>query len=346
MKLTLFLALVLAIIGLMINSKKINPYFESSKIHHTKYGFKNPFLKSENQKKKLSDIIKMIITKRPKPKDQITKKIDTNHLIQNINEDQNFITWIGHSTMFLHIYGKTILTDPIFSNRCSPFQFAGPKRYTSPSISIKSLPKIDIVVISHNHFDHLDKNSVKTLSTNTSTIWYVPLGLKEWFVKLGISNVIELDWFDEYEHNNIKIVCLPSQHWSKRNLFKSFDTLWASWLINIGNYKFWFAGDTGYNELQFRKIGDHYGPLDLAAIPIGAYEPRWFMKNFHVNPEESILIHKDIKSKKSIGMHFGTFLLTTEPIDEPSQKIRDIILNDENFKSEFIIPELGNIYDL
>ena len=285
-------------------------------------------------------------TDRPKPRYQVSEKINIDELDKNILYGKNFITWIGHSTMLLHLDGKVILTDPIFSDRCSPVQFAGPKRYTSPSIDIKSLPRIDIVLISHNHYDHLDKNTIKALKNDSSTFWYVPLGLEQWFKALGVENVFELDWFDERNFEDVNIVCLPSQHWSKRSLFKSFDTLWSSWSVKIGDYKFWFAGDTGYNEIQFKEIGDNYGPFDLSAIPIGGYEPRWFMKNFHVQPEESILIHKDIKSRKSIGMHFGTFLLTTEPIDNPSKRIKEILTREIEIRGEFIIPEHGRIYDL
>tara|TARA_Y100001935_G_C17209774_1_gene459457 strand:+ start:36 stop:425 length:390 start_codon:yes stop_codon:yes gene_type:complete len=127
-------------------------------------------------------------------------------------------------------------------------------------------------------------------------------------------------------------------------LFRSFDTLWASWSIEVGNYKFWFAGDTGYNSVQFKEIGESYGPFDLAMIPIGAYEPRWFMKNFHINPRESLLVHKDVKSKKSIGMHFGTFILTTEPINEPAKELIKNMSDGEMKDDSFIIPKLGKIY--
>ena len=346
MKLTIILIVVLATVIFFTSSKKENPYFINFKIHHTKFGFKNPYLKSEVQKKKLGDIFKMMITDRPKPRYQVSKKINIDELDKNILSGKNFITWIGHSTMLLHLDGKVILTDPIFSDRCSPVQFAGPKRYTSPSIDIKSLPRIDIVLISHNHYDHLDKNTIKALKNDSSTFWYVPLGLEQWFKALGVENVFELDWFDERNFEDVNIVCLPSQHWSKRSLFKSFDTLWSSWSVKIGDYKFWFAGDTGYNEIQFKEIGDNYGPFDLSAIPIGGYEPRWFMKDFHVQPDESILIHKDIKSRKSIGMHFGTFLLTTEPIDNPSKRIKEILTREIEIRDEFIIPEHGRIYDL
>ena len=155
-----------------------------------------------------------------------------------------------------------------------------------------------------------------------------------------------MDWFEEQNKSNVQITCLPSQHWSKRSLFKSFDTLWSSWLIQVGSFKFWFAGDTGYNDIQFKQIGDRYGPFDLTAIPIGAYEPRWFMKNFHVNPSESISIHKDVKSKKSIGMHFGTFVLTTEPVMEPVKKIKHLIAEDKSFEGEFLIPRQGIFYSI
>ncbi len=346
MKLTLFLTISLSAILFIATSKNTNPYFNQTKSHHTKFGFRNPYLKPDIEKKKLRDLFKMMNSDRPNPSYQLSNKINIDELNQKIFDGQNFITWIGHSTMLLNLYGKVIITDPIFSERCSPIQFIGPKRYTSPSIDIKALPKIDIVFISHNHYDHLDNNTVKVLKNDTSTVWYVPLGLKPWLVKAGVQNVIELDWYEDNNNSGFNIVCLPSQHWSKRSLFKSFDTLWASWMIKIGGYKFWFAGDTGYNTVQFKEIGDKYGPFDIAAIPIGAYEPRWFMKNFHVQPEESILIHKDIKSKKSIGMHFGTFVLTTEPIDEPTRKIEKIISQNGQIKNQFIIPEHGKIYDL
>lgn len=346
MKLTLFLTIALSALLFIATSRNASPYFNKNKSHHTKFGFRNPYLKPDAEKKKLRDLFKMMASDRPKSSHRLSGKINVDELNRKIFDGENFITWVGHSTMLLNLNGKVIITDPMFSERCSPIQFVGPKRYTSPSIGIKTLPKVDIVVISHNHYDHLDKNTVKLLKNDSSTVWYVPLGLKPWLAKVGVQNVIELDWYEDHNNSEFDIVCLPSQHWSKRSLFKSFDTLWASWLIKIGNYKFWFAGDTGYNRIQFREIGDKYGPIDIAAIPIGAYEPRWFMKNFHVQPEESIFIHKDIKSKKSIGMHFGTFVLTTEPLDEPESRIKKIISEDQLINDQFIIPEHGKFYDL
>ena len=254
MKLTILICIATVLLGLVLNFKISNPYFDPNKPHHTLTGFKNPHLKEDNQRKNFSDLFKMMTTERPNPKPQIKNELSIDSIMQKINSKNNFITWIGHSTMLLHINGKTILTDPIFSDRCSPVQFLGPERYSFPTIDIESLPKIDLVVISHNHYDHLDKNSVKNLGKDSLTVWYVPLGLKKWFEKLNIINVIEMDWFEEKTQDNAVIICLPSQHWSKRSLFKSFDTLWASWSIEVGNFKFWFAGDTGYNKIQFKQL--------------------------------------------------------------------------------------------
>ncbi len=330
----------------MIMLRGQNKFFDGSKAHHTKSGFTNPYLAKEFEKKKFTDLVKMMSENRPDPEFKKSKKIDRISLIDHINSKTDFITWVGHSTLLLHINGKLILTDPIFSDRCAPVQFAGPKRYTSPAISIDSLPSIDIVVISHNHYDHLDKNTVGALKKNQSTKWFVPLGLKTWFEGMGVMNVFELDWYENHSFSGFSVTCLPSQHWSKRTLTKSFDTLWASWSIDVGGFKFWFAGDTGYNSVQFKEIGESFGPFDVSAIPIGAYEPRWFMKNFHVNPEESFKIHNDIKSKKTIGIHFGTFVLTTEPIDEPKTKISKLLKQNNISDDDFIVPKHGEIYFL
>ena len=322
-----------------------NPYYDSSKSHHTISGFTNPYISDINQKKNFSDLYKMMREPRPQISTKINiDEVDINDLSKRIQDDQNFYLWIGHSTILLHVNKKLILTDPIFSGRCSPVQFLGPERYTDPAIKLEDLPEIDIIVISHNHYDHLDYNSVKQIGDTVT--WFVPLGLKKWFNENGISNVVEMDWMDSYIIDGIKIDCLPSQHWSKRTIHKSFDTLWASWLITINNFKFWFAGDTGYNNVQFKAIGQKYGPINLAAIPIGAYEPRWFMKNFHINPEEAVKIHLDVQSEQSIGIHFGTFVLTTEPVEEPAQKL----INARNAyglnENSFLIPQIGKFINL
>jgi len=231
------------------------------------------------------------------------------------------VTWIGHATVLVQYQGINVLTDPIFSARASPFSFMGPKRSAPPALGINQLPPIDFVLISHDHYDHLDEYTVKTLGDRTT--WVVPLGYKKWFADLGVGKVVEFDWWDKRQMSGVTITATPSQHWTGRGFNDRYRSLWASWSVEIGGFKFWFAGDTGYDARIFKEIGERVGPFDLSLIPVGGYEPRWFMKNMHVNPEEAVLIHNDIRSKYSLGIHWGTFPLTAEPIDEPPQRLRE-----------------------
>lgn len=239
--------------------------------------------------------------------------------LQAPDENGLQVTWLGHSTFLVQLDGMNILTDPIFSDRCSPVQWAGPKRLSPPAFSMDSLPAIDVIVISHNHYDHLDRTTVEHLGTTAR--WLVPLKVKQWFEDLGIQTVQELDWWDSTRIENLKIFCTPVQHFSGRTPFDRNETLWAGWAIIGSKQRFWFGGDTGYNPIQFKQIGTNLGPFELALIPIGAYDPRWIMKNHHVNPEEAVRIHQDIRSQFSIGMHWGTFILTDEPIQEPVERL-------------------------
>ncbi|MFT4554067.1 MAG: N-acyl-phosphatidylethanolamine-hydrolyzing phospholipase D [Chlamydiales bacterium] len=246
------------------------------------------------------------------------------------------ITWIGHSTLLIQYRGKNILTDPIFSEIAGPVQFIGLRRYTPPAIMIEQLPRIDYVIVSHNHYDHLDLASVYKLGNDP--LWIVPLKLKSWFINVGIDNVLEMDWWERWSDEKLSVVCTPSQHWSKRTMFDAFETLWASWAIKIDDFNFWFGGDTGYNTIQFKEIGEKLGPFDCAAIPIGSYSPREFMKPFHINPEEAVMIHNDIKSKQSLGIHWGTFVLSKEPIDEPPKRLAEALEKIPNAAPFIAIP--------
>ena len=328
------------LIFLSILFSESNKYYDHSKSHHTPEGFTNPYLSLENQSKSFSSFWKMMKEERPKILGE-QKIIITDISVINgkINTQKDFMVWIGHSTILIHMSGKTILTDPIFSDRCSPVQFLGPKRYSDPAISVEDLPEVDIILISHNHYDHLDRNSV--IKLGNKPIWIVPLGLKDWFENEGITNIREYDWWDEDIVKEIKIYCLPSQHWSKRTILNSFETLWASWAVEINDFRFWFAGDTGYNQYLFSEIGERLGPFDLSAIPIGAYEPRWFMKQAHVNPEESVLIHQDIGARYSVAIHWGTFALTDEPLDEPPKMLRKALIEKEISSDHFFVMQHG-----
>ena len=321
--------------------RSLNPYYEPSKTHHTSRGFTNPYLDPDQENKSLGDLIDMIMEDRPNI-DQIEKKEINVFTVNDLeNAPQWFAVWGGHSTLLLSLDGKLILTDPILSEYCSPVQFAGPKRYTPPALDKNILSMVDLVLISHNHYDHLDYNTVMLVGNRAK--WIVPLGLKPWFKEQGIFEVNEYDWWDEDLVEGLKITCLPSQHWSKRTVLKEFDTLWASWAVEYKRFKFWFAGDTGYNAYQFKEIGEKAGPFDFSAIPIGGYDPRWFMSNFHINPREALEIHLDVKSKQSIGIHWGTFVLTTEPVDEPPRKLRQVMEEKGIDPKEFFAPVHGKI---
>jgi len=239
--------------------------------------------------------------------------------------------------------GKNILTDPQFSGRASPVQWAGPKRVVPPGIDLGDLPHIDIVIISHDHYDSLDTDTVRKLYSRAGgdkTMFFVPLGLREWFQKLGINNVIEMDWWDEQELDGLRIIATPMQHWGKRSPFSRNEHLWASWVIIADDFRFYFGGDTGYSP-HFKETGEKFGPFDLAALPIGAYEPRWFMRNHHINPEEAAQAHTDLRSKKAVAMHWGTFMLTDEPLDEPPVRLKKAMEERGIPEKEFLVLQHG-----
>ena len=253
---------------------------------------------------------------------------------------------IGHSTVLIQMDDVNILTDPHYSKRSSPFSWIGPKRVTQPGIDFLSLPPIDIVVISHDHYDHLDLPTLKRLSENHSPNIYVGLGNKKMMKEYGIKNVIEMDWWDGITYKGIKIQMVPVQHWSARSTDDRRTTLWGGFVFH-GSKKVFFVGDSGYGTGKvFKMIHERIGDMDLSLIPIGAYMPRKFMKNNHVWPEESVKIHQDVKSKQSVGIHFGTFSdLTDESIDDPPKRLKKALEAAGIPESSFIVPELGKTYN-
>ncbi|MGZ5592780.1 MAG: MBL fold metallo-hydrolase [Usitatibacter sp.] len=232
-------------------------------------------------------------------------------------------TWIGHAAFLVQLAGKNILFDPQFSERASPVQFAGPKRIVPLPITIEELPRIDVVLVSHNHYDHLDVDSVKKLAAQKpeGPLFIVPLGLKAWFAELGIERVEEHDWWQARDEGPLRITLVPVQHWSKRTLWDANKTLWGGWVVEGGGLRIIHTGDLGYSR-DARDIGERLGPFDLALIPIGAYAPRWFMKTMHVDPAEALQVRSDLRARRAIGMHWGTFEnLTDEPLDEPPAEL-------------------------
>jgi len=231
------------------------------------------------------------------------------------------VTWIGHSTFLIQTAGLNILTDPQFSERASPVGFAGPRRLLPPGISLTDLPPIDLVLVSHNHYDHLDRPTVLELQRRFRPRFVAPLGLKSWFAAEGIGAAIELDWWNTADLGTVRVTCVPAQHFSIRTPFDANRTLWGGFVVDTPAGRILFAGDTGYSP-DFRVIGERLGPMRLALIPIGGYMPRWFMQPMHVNPPEAVQIHRDVRARQSIGMHWGTFPLTEEPLGEPPVYLR------------------------
>lgn len=266
------------------------------------------------------------------------------------------VTWIGHATVLVQIEGFNILTDPIFEESCSPIPALGPKRVTEPAVLLDDLPRIDGVCISHNHYDHLSMKSVEKLQRRFGNRlkWFIPLGLETWFTSRNIRNFVGLDWMETTElncsadgaSNKLSLVFTPAQHWSMRSGFDRKDSLWGGWAIYGSEHSFWFAGDTGYAPVFKSIIGPKLGPFDVSAIPIGAYSPRWFMKPQHVDPEEAVKIHQEVGSRHSIAIHFATFPLTDEPLDEPIVRLKEAVADSGLEKNEFVALKHGGSLDI
>jgi L-ascorbate metabolism protein UlaG (beta-lactamase superfamily) len=230
------------------------------------------------------------------------------------------ITWVGHSTLLIQLDGVNLLTDPHWSERASPVTFGGPKRVMPPGLAFEDLPPIHLVLISHDHYDHLDVATVRRLAETHRPRFLVPLGLRTWFADLGIQDVEELDWWDRREIRGLTLTCVPAQHFSGRSLSGHNRTLWAGWTVAGRSRRLFFAGDTGYYDV-FKEIGARLGPFDVAAISIGAYVPAAIMRYTHTTPEEALQLFTDVRGQRFVAIHWGTFDLAEEPLDEPPKRL-------------------------
>ncbi len=243
-------------------------------------------------------------------------------LRENARHSVPTVTWVGHATLLVQMDHVSFLTDPIWSDTASPVSFAGPRRFVAPGIALAHLPPIDFVVVSHNHYDHLDLATLEALAErDPETRFFVPLENGERLRKRGIARVEELDWGEAREHAGVRVHCLPAQHWSQRGVGDQDTALWSSWAVVGDERRFYFAGDTGYFD-GFARIAESLGPFDLAALPIGAYEPVAMMQASHLNPEEAIRAAGDLHARAAVAMHFGTFDLSDEPLADPPRRFR------------------------
>jgi len=234
--------------------------------------------------------------------------------------DEVVVTFVGHATFLVQVAGLNLLTDPVYAERASPVAFAGPRRVRAPGVRFDDLPAIAIVLLSHNHYDHCDLGTLRALERRFHPRVVTPIGNGGLLRSAGIGQVEEIDWWQQAREVRLPITLTPAQHFSSRNMFDRNRALWGGFLIEVGGRRILHAGDSGYGP-HFREIARRLGPIDLALLPIGAYEPRWFMKDIHMNPAEAVQAHLDLGARQSIAMHFGTFQLTPEGIDEP---VRDL----------------------
>ncbi len=235
---------------------------------------------------------------------------------QEVKPGELCVTYVNHSTVLLQTAGLTILMDPIWSDRASPFSFIGPRRYRSPGVRLEELPPIDLILLSHDHYDHLDLPTLEWLAAEYCPDFVVPLGVKKRLRKLKTAAIHELDWGDSFETSEAQVCAVPALHFSGRGPFDRNSTLWCGYVIRILGKTIYFAGDTACGEhfAQLRKI---FGPPDLSLLPVGAYEPRWFMSPVHMSPDEAIQAHHVLESRISIGIHQGTFMLADDSLDTP-----------------------------
>jgi L-ascorbate metabolism protein UlaG (beta-lactamase superfamily) len=236
------------------------------------------------------------------------------------NRGDPTVTWVGHSTLLIQLDGVNLLTDPQWSERASPVTFAGPRRVTPPGLRFEDLPPIHLVLISHDHYDHLDVATVRRLAAAHRPRFLVPLGLKAWFADLGISDVEEMDWWATRTEGHLAVTCLPAQHFSGRTLWDRNRRLWSGWAVAGRARRFFFAGDTAFYDV-FKEIGARLGPFDLAAVAIGSYRPATIMKSGHTTPEEALQIFEDVRGRGFVPVHWGTFDLADEPLDEPPRRL-------------------------
>jgi N-acyl-phosphatidylethanolamine-hydrolysing phospholipase D len=257
------------------------------------------------------------------------------------------VTWIGHASFLVQLPGINLLTDPMFSDRASPFRRFGPRRFRPPALALDELPPIDAVLLSHDHYDHLDGATVTGLRDRfgDGLTWFTPLGYRRWFYRRGVRRVVELDWWQEavtepHGEAAARITALPARHWTRRGMRDTRRRLWCSWGVTSSSRRLYFGGDSGYGP-GFAEIGSHAGPFDVAVLPIGAYEPRWFMASSHMTPEEAARAAVDIRAAAVVAGHWGTFRLTDEDPLEPPGRMRTAWASLSLAPSDLHIPDIG-----
>lgn len=261
-------------------------------------------------------------------------------LNEKLSSNDAAVTLVNHSTFLIQLKGFNILTDPVWSKKVGVLNLIGPSRVRKPGINFEDLPPIDLVVISHNHYDHMDLPTLEKLNEKFKPQFLVPLGNKDLLESIGIKTVTELDWWEKFDLRDLKITFTPTQHFSSRGLFDYNKALWGSYMFQFHGSNIYFGGDSGYST-HYKEIYKRLGATDLAFLPIGAYEPNELFKTMHMNPEEAVMAHSDLHSKQSVGIHEGTFKVSAESINQPRVDLKKALIKLSIPEEKFIVLEEG-----
>jgi L-ascorbate metabolism protein UlaG (beta-lactamase superfamily) len=330
----LLIPVLFTLVGVMISAPKykgpVSDHFDGKK-------FINP---GGIQAKGLSDVLKWALTRKRAKWIELPDNYGPRPL--EFNKEGFRITYVNHTTFLIQVDGLNILTDPVWSKRTSPFQWAGPKRMRQPGLRLEDLPKIHVVLLSHNHYDHLDIATMHTVFGAHHPKIITPLGVKAFLDEEKITGATDLDWWDEFSlSGSVLVQSVPAQHFSGRGSLDRDATLWCGYMLTTSAGKLYFAGDTGYNENTFKEIGQKAGEINISIIPVGAYKPRWFMSPIHVSPDEAVKIHLDVKSKVSIASHFGTFALADDSREDPEVDLKNALRDNNILEDKFVLLEEG-----
>lgn len=310
--------------------------------HHPRRGYRNPWPSAQRQGPR-GGFLRWMFERRRRPPGQdplpsSLPRVGTVVLPQELGQAEIAATWLGHSTVLLQAGGVTVLTDPVWAERASPLRFAGPRRWVAPPLAIDCLPRVDIVLQSHNHYDHFDHAATRALARRfPDAVWCLPLGLAGTAMRLGVRVVREMDWEQRVDlalpTGPVGVTAVPAQHFSARGLHDRDRTLWTGFVVSTPAGRLYYAGDTGLHP-EFGRIAAEHGPFALTVLPIGAYEPRWFMRPVHLNPEDALEAWRALTEAQAsahlapapplLGVHWGTYKLTDEPMDEPPRRMRDL----------------------
>ena len=301
-----------------------NPWYVSAKSHHTPHGFQNtePDSREKGDLNKWRKMRKQQGVPHP-PVGGYAAFRDQWVMPLSLDGEDDRLWWLGHASLMLRISGRYLLIDPVFSRRASPLPFVGPERKTPAPLTIGDLPHLDAVLISHNHYDHLDKPTIRQIiATFPAVQFLVPCGLERWFIRLGARNVVSLDWWQHHRVAGAEIHAVPARHWSRRSLFDKNRSLWCGWVISHCGFRFWFSGDSGFTR-SLLEIPQRLGPFTHAALPVGAYAPEWFMKNHHMSPAEAVVLFEAAGQPVTVPIHWGVFELGDEGLDTPPQALSE-----------------------